>query len=332
MKVIVDSDGGIDDATAISWLCQNPDVELVAVTAVGGSVPARQAALNLRLILETAGAGDVPVFVGLDPGGPAPDTQPPIRIHGHDGLADLPRRDLKRPPEDSMSGPRAIAELSNAETSLLALGPMTNIAAALTTSGLTSQETALTFMGGSARAGGNARPSAEANIAHDPRAADITLRSAWSRPPVMVGLDVTHAATMTSREFATLALRRTAVAEFLCPRLAFYRGYAGMLCAPGETPCHDLLTAMVCVDPRLVSSEPLYLEVDTGGSSAWGMTVVDMRPVVKRAHAAPADLDDGNSSGGGALVDVALGVDVERFRREVRDFFGGVLVNSKGTN
>jgi purine nucleosidase len=333
LRLIVDSDGAIDDAAALLWLCSNPDIDIVAVTAVGGSVPAEQAAANLRVILEAGGAEHVPVFVGSSPSGPAPRTRRPVLIHGHDGLADVRRPAARRPPETSRSATDALAEYCRDGIDLLALGPMTNLATAITSGALRSGETRLTFMGGSAAAGGNARPNAEANIAHDPAAADAVLRSAWAEPPLMVGLDVTHAATLTDDEFATLKARQTPAAEFLADRLTFYQHNAGMLCAPGETPCHDLLAAMACADPYLLSSELLDLQVDVGGSSGWGATVVDMRPLARRAHIRPGGEEEGNAPGDGTQVRVALEADVNRFRAKVRDFFGGRgIANAKGMN
>lgn len=331
MRLIVDSDGGIDDAAALWWLCHRADVDLVAVTAVGGSVPVAQAAINLRYILESAGAGHVPVYVGTDQHAAAPQTMRPVMIHGHDGLGDLARTSPSVPPVPGRSALDAFHELCVPGTSVLALGPMTNLATGIVDGALRPDGVSLTFMGGSARAGGNARPTAEANIAHDPSGADIALRAPWRAPPRMVGLDVTHRATLTAPEFELLGTARTPAARFLAGRLAYYRRHAGMLCSPGETPCHDLFAAMVCVDPTLFESELLDVQVDTGGSAAWGMTVADLRPVARRAHIGDAPTGDGNAVGDGAAVEVGLGADVTRFRSMFRTFVAGPLPDDKGT-
>ncbi|MBI4878031.1 MAG: nucleoside hydrolase, partial [Planctomycetes bacterium] len=62
---------------------------------------------------------------------------------------------------------------------------------------------------------GNALPVGEANIAHDPHAAELVVNAAWRTPPLLVGLDVTHQATLSEAEFALLAERRTPAARFL---------------------------------------------------------------------------------------------------------------------
>jgi inosine-uridine nucleoside N-ribohydrolase len=185
-------------------------------------------------------------------------------------------------------------------------------------------------MGGSTQAEGNARPSAEANVANDPLAAAASLTAPWGAPPVMVGLNVTHRATLRETEFEALAGRRTAAAAFLDGPLSFYRRHAGSLCAPGETPCHDLLAAMAAVRPDILGVEVLPVEVDTGGSAAWGQTVVDLRQLGWRRRPGPAPRPsaatgrgpDGNVAAGGSPVAVALDVDVDYFRAAVRELAG----------
>ncbi|MBL7500818.1 nucleoside hydrolase [Frankia sp. CNm7] len=329
MRLVIDSDGGIDDAAAIVWLCGRPDVELAAVTAVGGNVEVRQAARNLRVILEAAGRADVPVYVGADPADPAPRIPRPVFIHGEDGLGDVGLADPLRGADEDTPAVEVLIREMRRGASLLTLGPLTNLAAALRADAAAAASSRLTLMGGSARAQGNARPSAEANVAHDPLAAATAIGARWAAPPVMVGLDVTHTATLREAEFAALAARRTAAAAFLDGPLSFYRRNAGSLCAEGETPCHDLLAAMALVRPDILGVETLPVEVDTGGSAAWGQTVVDLRELGWRRRGEPAAAvvepgrgPDGNEAGVGAPVAVGLTVDVDFFRAAVRELAG----------
>ena len=339
MRLVVDSDGGIDDAAAIAWLAGRPDVELAAVTAVGGNCDVRQAARNLRVVLERVGAPQVPVYVGADPTAPAPAMNRPVMIHGEDGLGDIGFPDPDRGPDASTPAAEVLAAEWRRGTAVLSLGPMTNLAAAVRADPAAAAGSAgLVLMGGSARGGGNARPTAEANIAHDPSAAAASLAAGWSRPPVMVGLDVTHLATLRQDEFDLLGQTRTAAAALLHGPLAFYRRHAGTFVAAGETPCHDLLAAMTVVfrdtDP-LVGTEVLPVEVDCAGGPAWGTTVVDLRVLAWRdrgalpARGAAAGATEvpqvvaGNLPAGGSPVDVGLQVDVERFRHEFRALAGG---------
>lgn len=327
MRLVVDSDGGIDDAAALTWLAHRPEVELAAVTAVGGNVGVRAAARNLCAILQQAGRPDVPVHVGLEPTDPAPEVLAPVTIHGHDGLGDCGVPD---PDEGQLSPVPARAALA-AElargTRLLTLGPLTNLAGVLRAEpGLAAGAPGPVVMGGSARAGGNAQPVAEANVAHDPLAAATVLGAAWRTPPVLVGLDATHRATLGAEEFELLGRRATPAARFLAGPLAFYRRESGTFCPPGQTPCHDLLAAMVVVHPELVDAHVLPVAVDVGGSAAWGQTVVDLRPLLaarSRGQAPAGPVVGGNAAGTGAPVAVALDADAPGFRKLFREFVGG---------
>jgi purine nucleosidase len=335
MRLVVDSDGGIDDAAALAWLALQPDVELAAVTAVGGNCDVVQAARNIRVVLEAVGASDVPVYVGADPTQPAPPSSRPIMIHGHDGLGDVGYADPQQAADTTTTTTEVLLREWRRGSMLLTLGPLTNIALAVAEDPSASANAAgFVFMGGSARAGGNARPTGEANIAHDPLAAAQALGATWGTPPVMIGLDVTHQATMRDVEFNLLGEHRTPIATFLAAPLAYYRRNSGTFCAPGEWPCHDLLAAMAAVSGdqgSIVSTQLLPVEVDTAGGAAWGMTVVDLRVLAWRergiipaatAPGAPVVLA-GNVPADGDPVAVALDVDIERFRHGVRELSGG---------
>jgi purine nucleosidase len=333
MRLIVDSDGGVDDAAALAWLALQPDVELAAVTAVGGNCDVRQAARNIRIVLEMAGMGAVPVFIGANPTGPAPPSARPIMIHGNDGLGDVGFPEPIVGADESTPATEVLLREWRRGSTCLTLGPMTNIAAALAADpGASAEAAGLVFMGGSARAGGNMRPTAEANIGHDPGSAAQVLSATWGTPPVMVGLDVTHQATLREQEFALLAEHRSPSATFLDGPLSYYRRNGGTFCAPGETPCHDLLAAMVAAqgpsDP-IVGTSLLPVEVDTAGGPAWGMTVVDLRVLAwrERGTLPLAPTGDtaiaGNLPTTGAQLAVGLEVDIERFRAGVRQLAGG---------
>jgi len=269
--VIFDSDGGVDDAAALWWACTSPDIDVVAVTAVGGNVDVDIAARNLGIVLAAAGHDHVPVALGLaEPVGPTPPLRRASAIHGRDGLGDVGvvRPDPIPPvaePAASMLG-RLVRERPGNLT-IVATGPLSNLAAALrATPDLASDAGRLIVMGGSARVGGNARPAAEANIAHDPLAASEVVAAAWPAPPLLVGLDVTHRATLSHEEFELLEQRRSPAAEFLAAPLAFYRTLGSTFTEAGTCPCHDLLAMMAVTDADLVGGPVLPLAVDTGGS------------------------------------------------------------------
>jgi len=327
IRLVLDSDGGVDDAVALWWACTSPDVEVVAVTAVAGNVGADQAATNLATVLAAAGHAQVPVAVGRDGSvGPVPPLRRASAIHGTDGLGDagIDRAWFTPAP---MAAPELLTSLTASEPgelTVVATGPLSNVARALEADpGWAGRVADLVVMGGSARAGGNARPAAEANFAHDPTAAAIVTEGAWPRPPLLVGLDVTLQATLTDAEFVLLAEKRTPAAAFLAGPLAFYRDLGSTFTPPGECPCHDLLAVMAAAHPGLVTGPELPLAVDTGMSAAWGSSVVDFRELAfARRGATAGGVGDAGTTAGGRWQ-IGLEVDVARFRTEVRRLFGG---------
>jgi purine nucleosidase len=327
LPVVMDSDGGVDDAAALWWGCTSPDVEIIAVTAVGGNVGVGQAAANLATVLAAAGRPGVPIAIGgSEPVGPTPPLRRAAAIHGTDGLGDagIPPADLLPVGEPA---PELLARLTAerpGELTIVATGPLTNVARALALDPGLAARCDLVVMGGSARAGGNARPAAEANFAHDPSAAAQVVAAGWARTPLMVGLDVTLRATLTDSEFELLAERRTPAADFLAGPLTFYRRRGSTFTPPGECPCHDLVALIAATHPGLVSGPELPLAVDTGQSAAWGASIVDFRELAfARLGADALDVGGAPDTVPGGRWRIGLEVDVAAFRQQVRELFGG---------
>ncbi len=328
LPVVVDTDGGVDDAAALWYLLTQPEIEVVAITAVWGNVDVDTAAANVCRVLEAAGRPNVPVAVGASGAiAPAPVLLPATAIHGKDGLGDT-----NRPAASFGPGPETAEQLllglcgsRPGEVTVLTLGPLTNLARVISLHPEWSATVGdLVVMGGSIRAGGNALPAAEANIAHDPAAAAMVVQAGWSSPPRLVTLDATHAATLLDGDLDIAREGRTPAASYLAAPLAHYRRRASAFCELGTFPCHDLCAAMAVKEPGILEEEVLPLAVDTGKSAAWGVTVVDERPSRMRRPGALI---------GGSPVDVAttvpmspwrvaLGADTSLFRRKVREMFG----------
>ncbi len=155
----------------------------------------------------------------------------------------------------------------------------------------------LVVMGGAVASHGNALPAGEANVAHDPTGASIVVGAAWTAPPLLVGLDITHEATFSDAEWEVLDRRANPAAEFLAEPLAFYRRFGSSLTPTGESPCHDLLAMMAPVMPDLIEAPVLPLAVVTDAGPAWGATIADRRvPYFARAgEGAEQELPDGFS-------------------------------------
>ncbi len=321
LPVVIDTDCGVDDAYALWAALDHPALEVVAVTAVWGNCDVTTAAANVLRVLEAAGRGDIPVAVGAAVrSGPAPKVRNAALAHGDDGLGNTHRpppagSPLRRPAVDLL---REIVDGRPGEVAVATLGPLTNVAAVLAADPAWAQRVrTLVTMGGSVGPAGPGRPAVEGNVASDPAAAAAVVRAAWPEPPLLVGLDVTLEATLTDREFALLAERRTPAAAFLDEPMRFYRPFASRFTAP-ECPCHDLLAVLALADPDLLTHAPvLPLAVDTNPGERWGATVV-----AQTAAGAGAQL---GCLGQDAFRPwrVALGADVERFRAHARALLGG---------
>jgi inosine-uridine nucleoside N-ribohydrolase len=311
IPVVIDTDPGVDDAVALWWALTSPAIDVVALTTVHGNVGVDLAAANALRIVHAAGRPDVPVAVGEAAAiGPAPVTAFPQWIHGHDGLGevDLPPAPLAPVAESAVELFRRVVDECPGEVAVVTLGPLSNVARVLAADPTwASRVGRLVVMAGSAAVGGNATPAAEANVAHDPDALAAVLAADWPEPPLLIGLDATHVATLGPGELALCAQRRTPAAAFCDRPLRFYRGAVGH--PNGDVACHDLLAVLALEDPAIVDADERPVAVDTAGGPAWGATIVD-----RRRFGTPPD--------GFARWRVALDADVERFLAAARRMFG----------
>lgn len=323
VKMVIDTDGGVDDAVAILWAATRGDIELLAITVVHGNVESQVAAENVCRVLELAGRDDVPVFVGESsplPG--APSLRPADFVHGTDGLGNTNRPKAKQMPRAG-DGVDALIEMIKShpdEISLVTVGPLTNVARAIQRDPSFSKSVKeLVVMGGAVTVPGNALPAAEANIAHDPEAARIVVAAPWKMPPLLVGLDITHRATFTESMLREIEASSNPHSRFLAAPLRFYQDAGGTFCeVQGDFPCHDLLATMAAVLP-VVRGDRLPLGVQTAEGPALGATVADLRqPYFARRGGGSIQGDDM------PFYDwrIGLGVDVEMFRAEIRQLFG----------
>ncbi len=323
--VIIDTDGGVDDAAALWWALRDPALDVIAVTVVWGNIPVEVAMLSVGRVLAAAGRPDIPIARGAaGPVGAAPALRPATFIHGDDGLGNttegLPAPAMTRSPEPAPALLRRLCAKRPGEVSVLTIGPLSNLGLVLAEDpAFAPTVRELVVMGGSARAGGNALPNGEANIAHDPLAAAQVASAAWAQPPLLVGLDVTREATLTEAHFALLAEHRNDAAVFLDGPLRFYRTFGSALTAP-NCPCHDLVATMALSQPDLIPDAPvLPMAVDAAGGPAWGATVVDFRaPALARLRGADQDRPPGFGP-----WRIGLGADVARFRDQAAALFGG---------
>jgi len=222
-KIILDTDPGIDDAQAIAFAIAHPDIELLGLTTVFGNATVDITTQNALIILEKFAQPSVPVARGA--GEPLQQTRypAPAFVHGEDGLGNL---NLPVPNTSALEETAAqfIVRSANehpGEISLVAIGPLTNIAQAVALDPkLPSKIKELVIMGGTYKQAGNVTPLAEANFFNDPHAADQVLAHNW--PAYVVGLDVTLQTLLSDRDLAEIREHSGAAGEFLWHSGQFY--------------------------------------------------------------------------------------------------------------
>lgn len=285
-KLVLDLDAGIDDALALAYALGSPEVELVGVTATFGNVTVGRAARNALALLDLLGHPEVPVYLGAPGARLAAESHVPsasvMRIHGRNGLGDVELPDAGDEPlrAEGADGNAAAQFLAEAverygeELLYVPTGPLTNLAAALEASpSLAGRLGRVTFMGGALTVPGNVTPCAEANIANDPEAADLVLRSGL--PTRMVGLDVTHQTLLSGEGARSWLALGTRAAEAYVGMCEHYIGaYARNNPYLGGCCLHDPLAVGAAIDPTLVGCLPVNLKVDLEGPTR-GRTIGD---------------------------------------------------------
>ncbi len=276
-KVLFDTDCGYfgDDGAALVMLLRSPQkVTIAGITTVSGNVWAAESAAFVQEILGLSGAGTLEIRTGAQ----MPLIHTPALAKQETGLEfqgafSLP---LKTAPPGRASAIELLAERIQKEpgqVTLLALGPMTNIAMLLRIHPeLETKIRRLVFMGGNVHAAGNASRAAEFNFWFDPEAAQIVLRSRIPEK-VMFPLDICNRAVVTRKHFDEIVSVKTPVTTRFREDAGLR--YPAFLKNPNATGyLWDELPAAWLIDPGFVTrSETLYLDVDTRFAGAYGATV-----------------------------------------------------------
>jgi purine nucleosidase len=316
LRVVLDTDPGVDDALALLFALHSPEIGLVGVTTVAGNVPVDQGTRNARAILAAAGRHDVRVYQGAD--------RPLVGrlttatyFHGESGLGDL---DL--PDEPSLAGDCSATEFllraasdRDAPITVIAIGPLTNLAlVSRLDPGWPLRVERIVIMGGAVSVAGNVTPVAEANVFSDPEAAAIVLSS--GAPITLVGLDVTMQTRLTPERWSRARVQAKQMSDAATVAAAglldFYVARAAALGVAGPA-LHDPLAAAVAFEPDLVTAQRLDVAVECVGVHTRGQTVAWLGGMRERL-VDRGDHDDvvgvepteGN-------VDVCLDVDAARF-------------------
>jgi purine nucleosidase len=272
-RVIIDTDPGTDDALAILLALNSPELKVEALTVVPGNVVAKQGLENALKLMSVAGRCDIPVAGGAQ--NPLlQKTYTALYWHGKNGLADieLPPSKCKADPR---FGPDLIIELVHKyphEITLIPIGPLTNIALAVSKDpSIVKLVKDIVIMGGSI-AGGNVNGAAEANIYGDPEAAAIVFNAGWM--VTMVGSDVGERTLMNRKHLSELESGHgsqndvaTKIAKFYIERSEKDGGNGAAM--------YDPLAVGTVIDPTLVKLKDMHVDVETRGEFTRGETVAN---------------------------------------------------------
>jgi purine nucleosidase len=331
--LIIDVDTGIDDSLALLYAVASPEAELVAVTCVGGNVDARQVERNTRAVLELAGRLDLEVALGREQPLVRPVETTP-ETHGPQGLGHAELPPPSRPLSERHGSDLIVEEARRrpGEITLVTCGPLTNLAVAL----LREPELPVllkgwVLMGGAYRHAGNTSPTTEWNIHCDPEAAKAAF-GAWGTSaeahghglPVALGLDVTEKAKITPEHVVALAraagstpddslalargedpmhatrsVASNPIVRYVADALRFYMEFHSRFDGFYGAFIHDPLAVAAALDPSLIRTEAVPVDVEVDGTLTTGETVTDWR----RVWGKPAN------------VEVAVEADADEFLR-----------------
>ena len=303
-KVLIDTDPGVDDTMAITFALRSPELELVGLTSVFGNSYVEFTTQNTLRLVELEGNDHIPVARGAA----KPLFNDPrdmgMHVHGKEGMGGA----NPSPPKGQVIDIHAaqfIAETvrnNPGEITLIPVGPLTNIALAVRLApDIVDLVKEVVIMGGSAYAGGNASPVAEANIYNDPHAAQIAFSAGW--PLTMVGLDATMKCVMTKGYLDEICMAGNPATNLIRDILPFYQDFHDQIYGlRGDLHTHDPSAVAYVIDPGLFETKKIPMFVETIGGCA-GQTVPDER----------------SQLGDFCEINVCLDVDADRFLDLYRD-------------
>lgn len=282
-KVIIDCDPGIDDSLALLLALKSPELEVKGITVVCGNVPTKQGVENTLKVLEITKSLHIPVYLG--------EENPLVRelvtaqdTHGEDGVGQCFFPKVEGGIVRNEAVDFIIESLRTEDKlSIIALGPLTNLAKAL----LRDKEVfnnldELVSMGGSFRSHGNCSPVAEFNYWVDPHGADYVYKN-LKKKVHMIGLDVTRRIVLTPNILDLINRLGGEVAKYIIDITKFYVDFHWK--QEGIIGCviNDPLAVAYFIDRSLCSGFSSYTEVVKDGI-AMGQTIVDVEDFWKKQH------------------------------------------------
>ena len=273
VPVILDCDPGHDDAIAILLAAAHPAIDLRAITTVGGNGALDKVTWNARRICTLAGIVDVPIGAGAD--GPiAGDLEVAADVHGESALdgPELPDPTIPLDPRGATDLIAATLDAATEPVTLIATGPLTNVAIALDRVDHAAIRE-IVWMGGSTERG-NRMPYAEFNAWADPEAAAAVFAS--DVPVTMIGLNLTHQALATDAVIARILALGTPLAETVAGWLAFFGDPSRTVFGFPAPPVHDPCAVALVAEPATIRTVEAFVAIETEGAWTRGATVVDL--------------------------------------------------------
>lgn len=274
LKLIIDTDPGVDDAMAIFYAHAAPEINLLGLTTVFGNVFVEQATRNAIFLREMLGAR-FDIAQGAAEPWNLPDFEPASNVHGPEGFGDVTDIPISGSPLDENAAEYLcrMAREHQGELVVCPIGPITNIADAIRLDPDFAKNVAkIVLMGGAVDCPGNITAHAEANTYHDAEAAEIVFSS--GADITIVGLDVTLKTLCDRQDFADMADASPKFGGFLNRigpyYLNFYKETAGL----DGCGLHDSTAVIAATHPHLFDMEKTGISVVTTGEEL-GNTVRD---------------------------------------------------------
>lgn len=289
-RIMIDTDPGVDDALALLLAFgSREELSIEGLTIVfGNGNDIRELGANAKFLLRLAGVEQVPVSLGKAPmqhkcatvsrGG-----DEPLLVHGADNLGNVSARYGRRDSDFSgfhaSAAPEFIYEVcsrSPGEISLVCIGPLTNIAAAIELHpDLPELVREVVVMGGAfGELRGNKSPAAEANFLGDPVAAQKVLTSNFPSI-VLAGLDITHQTDVGVLREAC-STQGSVISSFVwdvCSNYINVYRYFG----ESGAPAHDVVPVMYLLRPAIFRGVDVHVQVETAGEITRGMSIADWK-------------------------------------------------------
>jgi len=274
-RIIIDTDPGIDDSLAILLALASPEVQLEGLTVVHGNSSTEQGVTNALSVLELAKVSHIPVAHGCD----LPLVQPSLlapETHGNKGLGYANLSEPQSRPIVQKGSDFLIEQIMSnpGEITLVAIGPLTNVALAIRQEPrIVEAIKELFIMGGAIRHEGNTTPLAEFNTYVDPHAAHIVYHSGM--PITLTPLDVTYQCILLADDVERIKQVESDIPSFIEETTRFYMEFHDEYQGIQGCVINDPLTLALTFAPELCDYEEHYIDVDISGGVSMGKTFAD---------------------------------------------------------